>query len=521
MTPQQMYKSTNMLLFIVPVLLISWKLSQGYIYSMPWLPDTYFDVAFDFTIEGDDKVAATFVKCYLPESNAHQQISNASIKTGPFEFKKKAKEEGARGIWRGDSQQANTLGYNFQYKGTPIRFKLEDQMPLVSNIPDEILPYLDPEEHIQSDHRLIQQLAHELAADQKDLNSLVRSLYDFVYDMESVKTSKLTGALTALRKNGASCNGKSRLLVALSRAAGIPARVVGGMILEQTQKRTSHLWTELWIGGQWVTFDALNGHYAYLPGHYMQLYYGDHFLITRTPKVKFDYLFTIQKKTVLASKDSSAFTLWPLINNSLFSFPFLKSLILLPLCALIIGIFRNVIGIKTIGVFLPAIVAVSLGGVNPIIGLAAFAMVVAIVALLHFPLEKWGILHTPKMIIMLTSVVLCLLSAAMLGQYLSWDTFTNIALFPIIVLTIAAEKFARTIVEDGFLEALRLQAQTLLLAALCYVVFLPDFTLALFLTFPEMYAVLLGLLLLLGRWIGLRLSEYIRFQQVVKSNPQA
>ena len=66
--------------------------------------------------------------------------------------------------------------------------------------------------------------------------------------------------------------------------------------------------------------------------------------------------------------------------------------------------------------------------------------------------------------------------------------------------------------EEGFLDALKLQAQTLLLTIICYLVFAPEFLVGYFLTFPETYAMIAGLLLLLGRWIGLRMTEYIRFK---------
>ncbi|MEL7219627.1 MAG: transglutaminase family protein, partial [Pseudomonadota bacterium] len=97
--------------------------------------------------------------------------------------------------------------------------------------------------------------------------------------------------MTALRLGRASCNGKGRLFVALARTNGIPARLVGGVILNEGSKKTSHQWLEVLIEGRWVPFDPTNGHFATLPENYLRLYTGDHALFRHTRNINFDYLF--------------------------------------------------------------------------------------------------------------------------------------------------------------------------------------------------------------------------------------
>ncbi|MEN0005648.1 MAG: 7TM domain-containing protein [Bacteroidota bacterium] len=512
MTANNAYRFTAVLLFVLPFLLISWKCTQGYFQPQQFQPKTTYQVAFNCTIDSVEAGKDWFVKVYLPETNLHQQISKEMIQSDDLHFQQTHRTNiGKRGIWRGRAQKQQALSYAFHYEGHALRYQLAAQLPIPSRFPDTLEKYLAPEEHIQSDHPLILDIATQLTAGEKNLTARVRNLYNFVLGVPSIHTSDLTGALTALRKNSASCNGKSRLLVALCRASGIPARVVGGVILETTQKKTSHLWMEMWIVDRWIPFDALNDHFAFLPAHYMQLYTGDHFLIARSPRVAFDYHFDIQQQQHLPIAAQQRFTLWPILAATSIPTNLLKVLLLLPLCALVVGLFRNIIGFKTIGVFLPAIIAVSIEGIGFWFGLSAFVLVVAIVSLLHFPMERWGILHTPKLIIMLTGVVVCLLCLAQIGVFTGSTMLGSILFFPIIVLTIAAEKFAKTIVTEGYLEALKLQGQTLVLTMLCYLVYQADFTVAYFLTFPESYAIIIGLLLLLGRWIGLRLTEYQRF----------
>lgn len=516
MTTRQGYQLAVIALFLLPSFLIGWKLANGYLTTEKFIPKTTFKVNMNCTMDSTESGREVFLKMYLPASNRHQKISEAAVTSDNLTFKpKELKETGRRGYWRGTFDEKKKVSYQFKYEGKAIQFNIDSSLPfpLINNMYHTT--YLKAEEHIQTDHPWIKGVAKRLIKGKYDQLSVVQALYDFVYQIPAFKTNELTDALTTLRQFKASCNGKSRLLTALCRSVGIPARVVGGLILESTEKRTSHLWVEVLMGQEWVTFDALNGHFAFLPSNYMQLYYGDHFLITHTPAIAFDYQFTIQKEQYFQPDQASAYTLWSLQSNDKLPYSLLRVILLLPICALVVGIFRNVIGIKTIGVFLPAIIAVSLDAVNPVFGLLAFVLVVGIVGLLHFPLEKWGILHTPKLIIMLVAVVVCLLTLSYIGNKFGNTQLGAMVFFPIIVLTIAAEKFAKTILEEGFNKALTLQFQTLLLTIICYPIFQSEFAIGYFLTFPETYIILIGCLLLLGRWIGLRISEYNRFGKLV------
>lgn len=512
MKNDNIYFGVSLLLLLLPIGLITWKLSQGYLRIDRLLPSSVFHVNFKFAIDSSATEEALFVKAFIPESNLHQHIYQSAVGSEQLNFTtEKIDPIGKKGEWRGTAQIRQNLSYSFSFQGHPVRFTLNDELILGQPLPADVLSFLQASEYIQSDHLAIQRLADQLKGGTKQLSTIVNNYFQYVYNIPASKTSELTDAIRALTNQSASCNGKSRLLVALCRATGIPARVVGGIILTQEEKRTSHLWTEIWMGDQWVPFDPLNGHFAYLPANFLELYRGDHFLITHTPDIDFDYSFSIQKENYYEPFQAGYLTLWPLVAAGNFSVSWLKVLLLLPLCGLIVGIVRNVVGLKSIGVFLPAIIAVSLDGIGLTLGILSFLVVVIIVSLLHFPMEKWGILHTPKLIIMLTAVVICLLGLGILGHVTNINGLINLLFFPIIILTIAAEKFAKTIIETGFIDALKLMGQTLLLTLICYLVFEPDFVAGFFLTFPETYLLIIAVLLLLGRWIGLRLSEYIRF----------
>ncbi|MBP1619898.1 MAG: transglutaminase protein [Acidobacteria bacterium] len=61
-------------------------------------------------------------------------------------------------------------------------------------------------------------------------------------------------ALAVLSRGRSRCSGRANLAVGLLRAAGIPARVVQGLLLHDDGARW-HRWGEAWLGAGWVPFD--------------------------------------------------------------------------------------------------------------------------------------------------------------------------------------------------------------------------------------------------------------------------
>ena len=61
-------------------------------------------------------------------------------------------------------------------------------------------------------------------------------------------------ALAVLERGRSRCSGRANLAVGLLRAAGIPARLVQGVLLRDDGARW-HRWGEAWLGAGWVPFD--------------------------------------------------------------------------------------------------------------------------------------------------------------------------------------------------------------------------------------------------------------------------
>jgi peptidoglycan hydrolase-like protein with peptidoglycan-binding domain len=80
--------------------------------------------------------------------------------------------------------------------------------------------------------------------------------YDFYYNT-------LRGALRTLIEAVGNCTDLSHLMIALLRAAGIPARYVNCSAVAFSTLTTGHVWVEAYVNGSWVRLDASNNNNQY------------------------------------------------------------------------------------------------------------------------------------------------------------------------------------------------------------------------------------------------------------------
>lgn len=114
--------------------------------------------------------------------------------------------------------------------------------------------YLAATMFLQSDHPRIRLLAREILVGESDAQRVARKLNDWVHEyLEKTPTISVPNALQVIDTGRGDCNEHAVLLVALSRASGLPARVVAGLVYMDGHF-LYHAWAEVWLG-RWVSVD--------------------------------------------------------------------------------------------------------------------------------------------------------------------------------------------------------------------------------------------------------------------------
>lgn len=509
----------------IPSYLLFYKL---YIAKLPMealIPDVVYQVETRVDLEGYGNDIN--VNVYLPKSDSRQQVFSEQSNNLDFSLAIDLQDLNRTATWSGSAVQGrHTLRYNYQVKAGHVRHLIPENLAIPESYPPQFDQYLKEEEGIQVGDPLIAQLLFKnlRLPSRPTVLHAVTAIHEYLQNqLENRDFSGYTDALTALKLGEASCNGKGRAFIAMARLLNLPARLVGGLILNEGSKRTSHQWVEVYIAGYWVPFDTINNHFAEIPANFVALYYGDEALFTHSANINFDYRFTIAKRLVPRSEvkeilgDSLLNTLniYAVFERIGITQNFLKVLLMLPLGAFVTVVFRNVLGLETFGTFLPALIAAAARETGLIWGLVGFTGIILCAAVVRRLLDWMQLLHSPKMAIMLTIVVMLLLAATILGAQFELFALAQISLFPIAILAITAERFAIIVEEQGYAKALNMTAMTLVVIAAAYAVMDSLFLQSLFLAFPELLLLVIVLNLWLGKWIGLRLSEFIRFRQLI------
>lgn len=101
-------------------------------------------------------------------------------------------------------------------------------------------------------------LAHSITEGESDPALRVERLIQWTYkNLEKNLSTNLTTASQVLAHKQGDCTEHALLFVALSRAAGIPAREVSGLVYmgDSIQRFGWHAWAEVDLGGRWVQVD--------------------------------------------------------------------------------------------------------------------------------------------------------------------------------------------------------------------------------------------------------------------------
>ncbi len=260
----------------------------------------YWNVTISIQVDPTNRPAS--VRMLVPVSDGRQAILSRSVRPSAFSFREEAVPPNLWVSWEANAVKPSKgeLAYSLTVRTGDLwaevpRIPLRDNPPA----PDEGAS-LGVSEMIQAHHPEIARRAAALTREGLRVDELAWSLYQYTASFLRVEADDAgpDDALAVLRAERGSWSGKARLLTALLRSVGIPARLVGGLRLEDaTRKRATISWVEAWLGGRWVPFDPTAGHYGYLPASYLALYYGDLPLIEHTAKLGFHYDMQIHQVT--------------------------------------------------------------------------------------------------------------------------------------------------------------------------------------------------------------------------------
>jgi hypothetical protein len=154
----------------------------------------------------------------------------------------------------------NVHGNTFDLRVRAVRTPVEVEAP--GKVEDE---FLKSSYFLDCGNEKVREQAAQIVGDETDLWRKAQRIEKWVHEhMKGNTEVNFAPASQVLRDLQGDCRQHAMLTAALCRAAGIPARTAVGLVYDNDAKLgpglAFHMWTEVWIKGQWLMLDAVLGH---------------------------------------------------------------------------------------------------------------------------------------------------------------------------------------------------------------------------------------------------------------------
>lgn len=178
---------------------------------------------------------------------------------------------------------AETFDYflSAKVKGKGLYPDVEKKVPFpIPYLPEEIKQYTLPSGGIDSDNPEILNTAGKITSGATDLYTAVVNISNFVqkevnYTLDTLTEEATQNASWVLRSRYGVCDEITVLFIALSRAAGIPARYVSGAAYTNANGINNwglHAWAEIYYpGAGWIPFDITYNQFGYVDASHIKL----------------------------------------------------------------------------------------------------------------------------------------------------------------------------------------------------------------------------------------------------------
>jgi hypothetical protein len=389
--------------------------------------------------------------------------------------------------------------------------------------PKSITEYLAPSPAVQHGDPAIAELGRELLLDGRNKPALAQAVFDFVAgEIGALDSSAAMDAVTVVREGRGNALGRARLFCALARANGLPCRVMGGIALANGRADQFIYWNEVYLGGGWVPYDVVEGHAGSLPADRLSLGPVNGAELIRASNLsalsyRFDVQSELETYAELVQRRRANSQHW-LDRLSLLFLPVqqqhtLRILLLVPLGALAMCVLRNVVGLRTFGMFMPVLIALAFTGTGLLWGTLFLLLIIGFALGSRLWIQKLYLLLAARIAFILTLVILLMVALFIVGARLDMPT-GGVGAFPFVIMTMIVERISVGLEEEGLANTMRRLGATLASIYLTYAVIHLQGLQTLFLIYPELLLVILGLLVAVGRYTGYRLTELIRFREL-------
>ncbi len=308
----------------------------------------------------------------------------------------------------------------------------------------------------------------------------------------------------------------------LLATAEVPAQIIRGVKLDEDRSRVlASEYIEIYNGSVWQQFNPETGKKG-LPKEFLIWQRGDKSLLDleggRGSKVTFSVLSNnIPAREVAVKKLGEDVAM--LIDYSIYSLPIeqqsvFKSILMVPVGALLVLFMRVFVGLRTAGTFMPVLLALAFIQTNLISGVAIFLLILAVGLWVRSYLSGLDLLLVARLAAAVVIVVILMALISIVSYKMGLEQALKVTFFPMIIIAWTIEHMSILWEDGGPREVIVQTGGSLFVAVLCYALFTNIYVEHWLFNFPELLLAILGMIIMLGHYTGYRLSEISRFRHL-------
>lgn len=478
------------------------------ILGMPFMPDEtkpVYRIEAKITFEGKNK--PVLVSMALPEKQEGMQIISEEASSSGYGFTKAKTPNGMRAEWaKRRVEGAQTLYYTFELvlAESSEKSKVKKEQPKQSK---ELL--LDIPVALQS---AAKNLLKDVRWRSADPHSFTAQLIRDFSDKDPSQAVKIL-----LAKSNIS---KQEMLYHMLRYEGLTVKKVNGLFIGDVRRnfKLTPL-IEVLHKNKWQRYDLEEGKIEKDKKFFVWRKGGSSILdVTGAKKSKITFSvnkrqvpsrYLMENKNIVQNSailDFSLFTL-PVSEQNAF-----RHMLLVPFGALMVVFLRVFIGIRTSGTFMPILIALAFMETSLVTGLIMFIVIVGIGLVIRSYLSTLNLLLVARISAVVIVVIAIMSFMSILSFKLGIEEAMTITFFPMIILAWTIERMSILWEEEGFKEVFIQGGGSLFVAVCAYFVMSNPLVGHITFNFPEVLLVLLGMIILMGRYSGYRFTELLRFK---------
>ena len=191
--------------------------------------------------------------------------------------------------------------------------------------------------------------------------------------------------------------------------------------------------------------------------------------------------------------------------------------LLFPLVSSVIAASRHIIGLRGFGIYIPAVLSIALVSTGVLEGIVMFLVIVMVAIPAKKILGGFKLPYLPRTAILLWFVSLAILGILLLAPLINMVTLMTVNIFSIMILVLLAENFLDAQARTKPIDAIALTLETLGLALLSGILLQWEDLQKFALLQPELLIIFVfATNFIVGKFVGLRFSEYFRFRSLME-----